>query len=70
MTVGWHLRLHDRVRLKFFESINNRDYFLTANNRLCYFDNSIKGRVQLEMICLQTDQSKAMRFFSVIVRLT
>ena len=67
-----------RVRLKFFESINDRDYlviFINActsvvDNRLCYSDNAIKGRVQLEMFCLQTDQSKVMRFFNVIVRLT
>ena len=41
-----------------------------ANNRLCYSDNAIKGRIRLEMTCLQTDQSKLMRFFNVIVRLT
>ena len=50
-----------RVRLKFFESINDCDYLLisinactsAANNRLCYSDNAIKGRVQWEMICPQ-----------------
>ena len=78
MTVRPHHRLHDRVRLNFFESINDRDYLLilindftsAANNRLCYPGNAIKGRVQLEMICLQTDQSRVMRFFNVVVRLT
>ena len=40
-----------------------------ADNRLCYSANAIKGRVQLEIICLQTDQSKVMRFFSVVVGL-
>ena len=37
---------------------------------LCYSDYIIKRRVQREMICLQTDQSKVKGFFNVIVRLT
>ena len=37
---------------------------------LCYSNNAIKRRVQREMICLQTCQSKVKVFFGVIVRLT
>ena len=67
----------DRVRLKCFESSNDRGHLSIPNNvytpeanRLSYFDNNtIKDRVQRKMICLQTDQSKVMGFFNVIVRL-
>ena len=68
----------DKIREKFLESSYDRCYLLisinacasAANNRLCYSENATKGRVQWEMICLQIDQSKVVRFFDVIVRLT
>ena len=68
----------DRVGLKVFEPINDRDYLLisinactsAANNRLCYSDNAIKGRVQRRNDIPTTDQCQVMRFFIVTVRLT
>ena len=73
-----HFHTCDRVRLKFLEPGNDRCYLLipinactsAANNRLYYSENAIKGGVQREIMCLQTDQSKVMRFFNVIIRLT